>query len=63
MYIGLPVDVLSAVGASSSVLSQLPMPFIAISAGTGILVAQYFGAKEKEKSGLKKVKLPSCQMQ
>lgn len=43
------VDALSAVGVSSPIINLLLVLFIAISTGAGILVAQYFGAKEKEK--------------
>lgn len=43
------VDALSAVGVSGPIINLLLVLFIAISTGAGILVAQYFGAKEKEK--------------
>lgn len=43
------VDALSAVGVSGPIINLLLVLFIAISTGVGILVAQYFGAKEKEK--------------
>lgn len=43
------VDALSAVGVSSPIINLLLVLFIAISTGAGILVAQYFGAREKQK--------------
>ncbi len=43
------VDALAAVGVSGPIINLLLVLFIAISTGAGILVAQYFGAKEKEK--------------
>jgi len=43
------VDALAAVGVSGPVINLLLVLFIAISTGAGILVAQYFGAKEKER--------------
>lgn len=43
------VDALAAVGVSSPIINLLLVLFIAISTGAGILVAQYFGAKDKEK--------------
>lgn len=43
------VDALSAVGVSAPIINLLLVLFIAISTGAGILVAQYFGAKEKKK--------------
>lgn len=42
------VDALAAVGVSSPIINLLLVLFIAISTGAGILVAQYFGAKDKE---------------
>lgn len=42
------VDALSAVGVSAPIINLLLVLFIAISTGAGILVAQYFGAKDKE---------------
>lgn len=42
------VDALSAVGVSGPIINLLLVVFIAISTGAGILVAQYFGAKEKK---------------
>lgn len=43
------VDALSAVGVSMPIINLLIVLFIAISTGAGILVAQYFGAKDKER--------------
>ena len=43
------VDALSAVGVSGPVINLLIVLFIAIATGAGILVAQYFGAKDKER--------------
>ncbi len=43
------VDALSAVGVSGPIINLLLVLFIAISTGIGILVAQYYGAKEKER--------------
>lgn len=43
------VDALSAVGVSGPIINLLLVLFIAISTGVGILVAQYFGAKDKER--------------
>lgn len=43
------VDALAAVGVSMPIINLLLVLFIAISTGAGILVAQYFGAKDKEK--------------
>ncbi|MDE6245737.1 MAG: MATE family efflux transporter [Treponemataceae bacterium] len=43
------VDALSAVGASGPIINLLIVLFIAIATGAGILVAQYFGAKDKER--------------
>ncbi len=42
------VDALAAVGVSGPIINLLLVLFIAISTGAGILVAQYFGAKEKK---------------
>ena len=41
-------NALAAVGSASPVLNMLYVLFIGISAGVGIMVAQYFGAKAKE---------------
>ncbi len=43
------VDALSAVGVSGPIVNLLLVLFIAVSTGAGILVAQYFGAKDKER--------------
>ena len=43
------VDALAAVGVSGPIINLLLVLFIAISTGAGILVAQYFGAKDKER--------------
>lgn len=43
------VDALSAVGVSMPIINLLLVLFIAISTGVGILVAQYFGAKDKKR--------------
>lgn len=43
------VDALSAVGVSSPIINLLLVLFIAVSTGAGILVAQYFGAKDKKR--------------
>ncbi len=43
------VDALSAVGVSAPIINLLLVLFIAISTGVGILVAQYFGAKDKKR--------------
>ena len=45
-YIG--DDALAAVGASGPVLNLLLVLFMGISTGAGIMVSQYFGAKERE---------------
>ena len=42
-------NALAAVGSASPVLNLLYVLFIGISTGAGILVAQYFGAKERER--------------
>lgn len=42
------VDALAAVGVSGPIINLLLVLFIAISTGAGILVAQYFGAKDKD---------------
>ncbi len=42
-------NALAAVGSASPILNLLLVLFIGISTGAGIMVAQYFGAKEKEK--------------
>lgn len=42
------VDALAAVGVSGPIINLLLVLFIAISTGAGILVAQYFGAKERK---------------
>lgn len=41
-------NALAAVGSSSPVLSFLIVLFVGISSGAGIMVSQYFGAREKE---------------
>jgi len=43
------VDALSAVGVSSPIINLLIVFFVAISTGAGIMVAQYFGAKDKKR--------------
>ena len=43
------VDALAAIGASMPVINLLLVLFIAISTGAGIMVAQYYGAREKER--------------
>jgi len=43
------VDALSAIGASNPIINLLLVLFIAISTGAGIMVAQYFGARDKER--------------
>ncbi len=43
------IDALSAVGVSAPIINLLLVLFIAISTGVGILVAQYFGAKDKKR--------------
>lgn len=43
------VDALSAIGASNPIINLLLVLFIAISTGAGIMVAQYYGAREKER--------------
>lgn len=43
------VDALSAVGVSTPIVNLLLVIFIAVSTGAGILVAQYYGAKDKER--------------
>ena len=43
------VDALSAIGASNPIINLLLVLFIAISTGAGIMVAQYFGAREKDR--------------
>lgn len=43
------VDALSAIGVSGPVVNLLLVLFIAISTGAGILVAQLYGAREKER--------------
>lgn len=43
------VDALSAIGASNPIINLLLVLFIAISTGAGIIVAQYYGAREKER--------------
>ena len=43
------VDALSAIGVSNPIINLLLVLFIAISTGAGILVAQYFGAKDKQR--------------
>ena len=42
-------NALAAVGSAMPVLNMLYVLFIGISAGVGIMVAQYFGAKDREK--------------
>lgn len=39
---------LAAVGASGPVINLLIVLFVGISTGAGIMVSQYFGAKQKE---------------
>ena len=41
-------DALSAVGSASPILNLLYVLFVGISVGIGIMVAQYYGAKERE---------------
>ena len=41
-------NALAAVGSAAPILNMLYVLFIGISAGVGIMVAQYFGAKAKE---------------
>ena len=41
-------NALAAVGSSSHVFNLLLVMFIGISTGTGIMVSQYFGAKDRE---------------
>ena len=41
-------NALSAVGSSAPILNLLLVLFVGISMGAGILVAQYFGAKQRE---------------
>ena len=41
-------NALAAVGSAAPILNMLYVLFIGISAGVGIMVAQYFGAKSKE---------------
>lgn len=41
-------DALAAVGASGPVLNLILVLFIAVSTGAGIVVSQYFGAKDRE---------------
>ncbi len=43
------VDALAAVGVSGPIINLLLVLFIAIATGAGILVAQYFGAKDRER--------------
>ena len=43
------VDALSAIGVSNPIINLLLVLFIAISTGAGILVAQYFGAKDRKR--------------
>ena len=42
-------NALAAVGSATPILNLLLVLFIGISAGASIMVAQYFGAKEREK--------------
>lgn len=42
-------NALAAVGSASPILNLLIVFFVGISTGAGIMVAQYFGAKEREK--------------
>src|SRR5690606_21238364 len=46
-YIG--DNALAAVGSASPILNLLLVLFVGISVGAGIMVSQYFGAKEREK--------------
>ena len=43
------VDGLAAIGASMPIMNLLLVLFMAISTGAGIMVAQYFGAREKDR--------------
>ena len=43
------VDALAAIGASMPIMNMLLVLFMAISTGAGIMVAQFFGAREKER--------------
>ncbi len=43
------VDALAAIGASMPIMNMLLVLFMAVSTGAGIMVAQYFGAREKER--------------
>ena len=43
------VDALAAIGASMPIINMLLVLFMAVSTGAGIMVAQYFGAREKER--------------
>ncbi len=43
------VDALAAVGVSGPIINLLIVLFVAISTGAGILVAQYFGAKDRKR--------------
>ena len=43
------VDGLAAIGASMPIMNMLLVLFMAISTGAGIMVAQYYGAKEKDR--------------
>ena len=46
-------NALSAVGSSAPILNLLLVLFVGISMGAGILVAQYFGAKQRYSSCIK----------
>ncbi|MCG4586660.1 oligosaccharide flippase family protein, partial [Anaerosalibacter bizertensis] len=46
-YIG--DNALAAVGSASPILNLLLVLFVGIAVGAGIMVSQYFGAKDKEK--------------
>jgi len=42
-------NALAAVGSASPILNLLLVLFVGIATGAGIMVAQYFGAKDREK--------------
>ena len=42
-------NALAAVGSAGPILNLLIVLFVGISVGAGIMVSQYFGAKEREK--------------
>ena len=45
-------NALAAVGSAGPILNLLIVLFVGISVGAGIMVSQYFGAKEREKLSL-----------